>query len=62
MKIEVKREAGFWSVYVNGLRVVDRESYSIASRIADELESPGCHFPSEASEVAASIRAWEGLR
>jgi len=61
MKIEVAHEAGFWSVYVNGLRMVDRESYSIASRVADELREPGCHAPSEATEVARSIRLWENL-
>ena len=60
MTIELRKTGSFWSVFVNGYRLVDRESYAIASRVVDELKSPGCHAPSEATEVARSIAKWAG--
>ena len=58
MTIKLCMHGSFWSVVVNGYRLVDRESYSIASRIYDELKTPGCHGQSEAAEVARSIVKW----
>ena len=56
--VEVRSEGGSWSVYVNGRRLVDRESFTLAERIADGLVTPGMHCPSEADEVSGSILAW----
>jgi len=56
--IEVRRDAGYWSVYVNGHRAVDRESYEVAQRIAYDLTHPGVYEHSESYEVADSIRRW----
>jgi hypothetical protein len=56
--VEVRNEGGYWSVYVNGRRLVDRESFTVAERIADGIVTPGVHWPSEADEVSASILAW----
>lgn len=57
-RIEVRHEAGYWSVYVNGQRLVDRESYEIAHQIAHHLAHPEEHDNSESAEVAESIRRW----
>lgn len=58
LRVEVREDAGCWSVYVNGLRLVDRESFTLAHRIAEGVEKPGVHWPSEADDVSASILAW----
>jgi len=58
MRAELRREGSYWSVYVNGVRTVDRDSYTVASRVVDELHNPGCHAMSEATEVARSICKW----
>ena len=56
--VEVRSEGGFWSVFVNGRRLVDRESFAVAERIAEGIATPGVHWPSEADEVSASILRW----
>jgi len=56
--VDVRPEDGCWSVYVNGRRLVDRESYAIAERIAEGIITPGVHYPSESAEVAESIITW----
>ena len=56
--VELREEAGYWSVYVNGRRLVDRESFAIAERVADGIVTPGIHWPSESDEVSRSILAW----
>ena len=58
--VEVKQEAGYWSVYVNGQRMVDRESHTIADRVAGMVRS-GQYDRSECAEVARSIRRRAGL-
>jgi hypothetical protein len=55
LKVELRKEDGYWSVYVNGVRTVDRESFSVADRIKQQLEHPTSDH-SEAGEVAESIR------
>lgn len=55
MNVEVKQEGGYWSVYVNGRRMVDRESFAVADRVREALERPDL---SEAGEAAQSIRDW----
>lgn len=55
LKVELRQEGGYWSVYVNGQRTVDRESFSVADRIKSELERPTTRH-TEAGEVAESIR------
>lgn len=57
-RIEVKQVGGYWSLIVNGIPTVQRESFAVCDRIRDELERPGCYWPSEASEVADSIRRY----
>jgi hypothetical protein len=56
--VEVRAEGGYWSVYVNGQRLVDRESFAIADRIADGIVTPGTHWPRESDEVSSSILDW----
>ena len=56
MKVEVIEESGYFSVYVNNRRMVDRESYAIADRIRWYLENPNRWDYSECCEVAHSIR------
>ena len=58
MQIEVKREGAYWSVYVDGIRTVDRESFATADRIAEALRHPERQGPSESNDVAESIRRW----
>lgn len=62
MQVEIRKESGYWSVFVNGQRMVDRESFAVADRIVDELKQPGCHYPSESWEVAESIRRYMEAR
>jgi hypothetical protein len=56
--VEVKRDGPDWTLYVDGIPTVARESFAVVDRIADELRTPGCHYPSEAWEVARSIDRW----
>lgn len=58
MKIEVRNEAGCYSVFVDDIRMVDRESFAIADRVADCLRNSNAYPNSECSEVAESIRKW----
>ena len=58
MNAEVKHEAGYWNVYVDGIRTVDRESFAVADRVRYYLEHPECSDFSESSEVAHSIRQY----
>jgi hypothetical protein len=55
LTVDVRKESGYWSVYVNGQRTVDRESFAIADRVADFVRS-GRYDHSECAEVAQSIR------
>jgi len=55
-KIEVKRENGFWSVFVCGQRCVDRESFAVADRVRYHLEHPEEYDNSESADVADAIR------
>ena len=60
IRYEIKREAGYYSVYdsVTGLRLVDRESLTIAENIAERANDPAKDDRTEAADVARSIRAW----
>ena len=59
MTLTLKQESsGCWSIYAGAERLVDRESYAVASRILEAYESPGSLWPSEADEVAESIRRY----
>jgi hypothetical protein len=61
--VEVRNEGGYWSVYVNGRQMVDRESYQIANNVADCLRNPDARPNTESAEVARAIRdAVEGGR
>ena len=57
MKIELKKTASNWSIFVDGYRVMDRESFAVADRIRQELQNPSGRM-TEASEVADSIKSW----
>lgn len=54
--VEVRNESGYWSVYVNGQRMVDRESFAIADRVAECIRNPRAHANTESREVADAIR------
>jgi hypothetical protein len=61
LRTEVRKEAGYWSVFVNGRRTVDRESFAVADRVRFYLDNPARWDYSESCEVADSIRrAYEG--
>lgn len=59
MIVEVKYESGYWSVFVNGLRLIDRQPYEVAARMAYHLENPDADDGSGSAAVARGIRAWE---
>lgn len=59
MIVDVRREAGCWSVYVDGRRMVDRESFAVADRIRLALLGQD-DVTGECVEVARSIRRWLG--
>ena len=59
MKVEVKAEAGYYSVYVDGQRTVDRESYTVANHVAEALKGCPCGRYAESHEVAAAILKWK---
>lgn len=54
MRIEIKQEGAEYSVYVDGVRMVDRESCIVADNITHQLQT-GSRDLTEASEVAQSI-------
>jgi hypothetical protein len=54
--VEVRNEDGYWSVFVNGSRMVDRESYQVANNVADCVRNPNARPNTESAEVARSIR------
>lgn len=56
MNVEVKKEAGYYSVVVDGQRMVDRESFAVADRVKFYLDHPEQADTSESSEVAHQIR------
>jgi hypothetical protein len=58
MTVEVKNESGYWSVYVDNVRTVDRESYTVANNVAEALRNPLRWEPTEAYEVAGAIEKW----
>lgn len=52
MVVEVREELGYFSVYVDNKRMVDRESFAIADRIRYYLEHPDKWDYTECCEVA----------
>lgn len=56
MKIEIRKDGADWTLYVNGLPRVQRESYALVDNIAYALNHPGLAWATEAGEVAESIR------
>jgi hypothetical protein len=55
--VEIRPEGAGFSVYVDGRKHIDSESYTVAHGLADELRTPGGLDPtSELYEVAQSIR------
>lgn len=58
MQTEIRREGGYWSLFVDGVRTIDRESFAIVDRVRVELEQPGTFPHSECAEVARSIHDW----
>jgi hypothetical protein len=56
LKTEIRREDGYWSLYVNGQRTVDRESFAVADRVKYFLDNPKAWEPAESHEVAQAIR------
>ena len=58
LDVEVRQEAGYWSVYVDGRLMVDRESYTVANSVAYALRHPETPRYTESDEVAHSIREW----
>lgn len=58
MNVEIKREVGYYSVYVDGMRMVDRESLIIAEAIKRNIEQPERREFTESAEVARQICDW----
>lgn len=56
---EIRQEGGYWTLYVNGQRTVQRESFTVCDRVREALEHPAeAPYPSECYDVAESIRNW----
>lgn len=55
---EIRRDGADWTLYVHGVPCVVRESYQVVANVEDALKNPGAGWPSEADEVAESIRKW----
>ncbi len=53
---QVQEPDGSWSVLVNGRKLIDRESYQIASNIAYALSHPEIPDSSECGQLAAMLR------
>lgn len=58
--VEVRQDSGYWTLYVNGEALIQRDSFTVCDRVAYELTHPGALFPSEAHEVAQAIRHQRG--
>ena len=58
MKTELRQESGYWSLYVDGVRTIDRESFAVADSVRYHLDNPQAYDNSESAEVADSIRKW----
>lgn len=56
MIAELRHEGGFWSLYVDGQRAIDRESFAVADRVKYYLDHPTAWDHSESCEVAHTIR------
>jgi hypothetical protein len=56
LRIQQKQEADGWSLYVNGVRWIEGETYQVVSNVAAELAVPGSMGNSECTEIADSIR------
>lgn len=56
MHTEIRNEGGCWSVFVNGQRTVDRESFAVADRVKFYLDHSQAWDYSELCDVADSIR------
>lgn len=57
---EIRREGGYWSLFVDGQRMIDRESFAVVDRVKERVDNPALDDLSEATEVARSIRKWQG--
>ena len=59
MTLDIRREEGCWcwGLYVDGVRTIDREALPVVERVRDALLGRDL-WPSEADEVAESIRRW----
>jgi hypothetical protein len=55
--VEMRPEGGAWSLYVDGRRTVDRESYTVVDQIKYAFEHPRALWGTETSEAAGAIRA-----
>jgi len=44
---EIKREDGYWSLYVNGVRMIDRESFAVVDRVRERVDNPALEDNSE---------------
>ena len=58
LDVEVRQIDSYWSVYVDGRLMVDRESYTVANSVAEALRHPETPRYTESDEVAHSIREW----
>ncbi len=58
MKTELRNEGGYWSLFVDGICTIDRESFAVADRVRYHLEHAHAYDNSESAEVADSIRRW----
>lgn len=54
----VRRDPDGWTLVVDGVDVVRRESYQLVANVEYALSHPGALWPSESHEIAESIRRW----
>lgn len=60
MITEIRRDSGYWDLFVDGVRVIERESYAVVDKVRHHLQHPEDWDASESAEVADKIREWRG--
>lgn len=59
-RISIEAHGDSWSLFVDGVRMVDRESYTIVERLSRALQDRRAYPGTETREVADSIAAHVG--
>ncbi len=55
MTCEVRQDGAYWTLYVDGVATIRRESFAVCDRVRSILENPDDSDHSEAMDVARAI-------